>query len=102
MAPLLVTALIGIGVKLATDLLMSGAKEMFKSNDATSTFAAALDKARTPGGATAALAAPKTVATDAGLAERSRVLAAEPPALPATGFGQGTEAYKRLSELQAI
>jgi hypothetical protein len=101
MAPLLVTALVGIGVKLATDLLMSGAKEMFKSNDATSTFAAALDKARTPG-ATAALAAPKTVATDAALAERSRVLAAEPSALPATGFGHGTEAYRRLTEIQAL
>ena len=102
MAPLLVTALIGVGAKLATDLLMAGAKEFFKPSGANSTFASALDKARTSAGPTAALPAAKGLAADAGLAERSRLLAAEPSALPATGFAQGADSYRRLSEIQAI
>ena len=101
MAPLLVSALIGVGVKLATDLLMSGAKEIFKPNETTSAFASALDKARSP--AAAAPTGTKPVALDAGLAERSRLLAAEVSALPATGFAQGAaDSYRRLSEIQAI
>ena len=102
MAPLLVTALVGVGVKVATDLLMAGAKEIFKTSGATS-FASALDKARTPVGPTAALPAAKAFAPDAGLAERSRLLAAEAPSsLPAATFAHGTDSYRRLSEIQAI
>ena len=104
MAPLLVTALVGVGVKLATDFLMSGAKDLFKSSGAATSFASTLDKLRTPDGP-AALAGPKPVALDAGLADRSRLLAAEVNGgLPATARAQGAESYRRLAQIapQAI
>lgn len=102
MAPLLVTALVGVGVKIATDLLMSGAKEWFKP--AGSTFASTLDKARTAVGPTAALATSKPpVATDAALADRARLLAGDVASeASAMARVQGAESYRRLSEIQAI
>ena len=47
MVPLLMSALVGIGVKLATDLVTSGVKKALKSSSTEpSTFSAMLDKAR--------------------------------------------------------
>jgi|KBSSwiStaDraftv2_1062776.scaffolds.fasta_scaffold2115640_2 hypothetical protein len=104
MAPLLVSALLGVGVKLVTDFLMSGAKDLVKSNGASASFASALDKARKPEGAIPT-AGTKPIGLDAGLVDRSRLLAADfGSALPAAGRAQGAEAYQRLAEIapQAI
>ena len=48
MIPLLMSAVVGIGVKLATDLITSGVKKALKSSptEQPSTFSAMLDKAR--------------------------------------------------------
>ena len=47
MIPLLMSAVVGIGVKLATDLVTSGIKKALKSNSTEpSTFSTMLDKAR--------------------------------------------------------
>ena len=103
MIPLLVSALVGIGVKIATDLLMSGAKEVMKpSGSASSSFATTLDKARTTAEPGAATVGTKLVGLDAGLAERSQLIAVElNGSLPTTGRALGAEAYRRFSESQA-
>ena len=105
MAPLLVTALVGVGVKVATDWLMSGAKDWFKTSGVASSFASTLDKARTPAAPSAPLASAKPLALDSMNVDRSRLLAAEMgSALPATTRAQGAESYRRLAEIpqQAI
>jgi hypothetical protein len=104
MAPLLVSALVGIGVKIATDLFMSGAKQVFRqSTPATSpatSFAATLDKASaaTPpaGGPTAA----RLATLDTGFGDRSRVLTADATAaLSAPARTDGVAIYRRLDEI---
>jgi len=101
MAPLLVTALVGIGVKIATDLVAAGAREVFRPSAPAASFAAALDKARaTSGAASAGAADTRSSVLDAGLADRSRMLALEvnrtlPTAAHAHGFGS----YRRLDEV---
>ncbi len=105
MAPLIVSALVGIGVKIATDLFMSGAKEVVKPGGSATTFAATLDKARSTIAGTAAASATKPGALDAGFGDRSRVMAAElGNALPAAARAQAVASYRRFEELipQAI
>ena len=100
MAPLLVSALVGIGVKIATDLLMSGAKQIFKASGATTSFAAALDKARETAPAAGAGDVPQPVSFDATGSDRARALTASaaggpPPASRALGIA----AYQRLDDI---
>jgi hypothetical protein len=121
MAPLLISALVGIGVKLASDVFMFGAKKFFKQDSSgdlkagtagTTTFASTLDKARgaTPAGAAAASAAPGavgmptpvTAASDSGLADRSKVMAAGVVApAPSPGQAYALASYRRFDEAQA-
>lgn len=101
MAPLLLTALIGVGVKFATDLLVSGAKQAFgpaqTGQAGQPSFSAALDKARGTTGSGAAGASSATSALSApgaGLADRARVLALDMNGgLPAA---QGFATYRRF------
>ena len=97
MAPLLVSALVGIGVKIATDFVVSGAKQLFKSGNGTSPFAATLDKLR--GASPAASSAPQPPSLDAAAGDRSRVLTAGAVVAPATSRAQGVAAYQRLDEI---
>jgi hypothetical protein len=104
MAPLLVSALVGVGVKLATDFLMSGVKKFMDKGNAGATpsasFASTLDKARAGSATASAGNGMKTVATDASLADRSRILAADVTGgMPAPGRAQGVDSYRRLAEL---
>jgi hypothetical protein len=104
MAPLLVSALLGVGVKLATDFLMAGAKDLFKSSGASTSFASTLDKVRKPEGAVPT-AGTRPLGLDAGLADRSRLVAVNfGGGLASPGPAQGAEAYQRLAEIapQAI
>jgi hypothetical protein len=104
MAPLIVSALVGIGVKIVTDLFMSGAKEVMKPNGPAATFAATLDKARSATGAAATPGA-KSTALDLGFGDRSRVMAADVgSALPGAARAQAVASYRRLDEIapQAI
>ncbi len=99
MAPLIVSALVGIGVKIVTDLFMSGAKEVMKPNGTAATFAATLDKARaaTPGTGTAATTGVKLAALDTGFGDRSRVMASDVGnALPAAARAQVVASYQRF------
>jgi len=107
MAPLIVSALVGIGVKIATDLFMSGAKKIMRQEPSTppagATFANSLDKAA---GATAAApmtAAAGNVALDAGLADRSRVVAQQvgAPGASSAGRAWGVANYRRFDDVQA-
>jgi hypothetical protein len=98
MEPLLVSALIGFGVKIATDFLSSTVKKAFTSKgDVPSPFSAALDRAR---GATAAGAPAATPATPAPV----RLAAAGPlprmadaaTSVPAPGRAYGAASYHRM------
>ena len=51
MVPLLVSALVGIGVKIATDLFMSGAKKAMRPDSSGASFANTLDKLKPAGAA---------------------------------------------------
>ena len=105
MAPLLVTALVGIGVKIVTDLLMGGAKQVTGPAAPEKSFSAALDKARAGTGAVGATAASGTPAVPgAGLADRSRLLAVDMSGgLPPAARTQGFAAYRRIEEpVQAV
>ena len=112
MAPLLVTALVGVGVKIATDLLTAGAKKVFGGTAAGQSFSATLDKAKAAVGAGAPVAATPsgksltasaaTSAIDVGLADRSRVMAAELSAgVPGAARVDGLAAYRRFNEIEA-
>ena len=106
MAPLLVSALLGIGAKIIGDLFMSGAKTVMKSKDASASgeasFAKTLDKARTPDSASAMTAKAGTTAFDAGFGDRSRVMAADASGAATTGARvQGLATYRRFDEVQA-
>ena len=99
MAPLLVSALVGIGVKIATDVVMAGAKHLFKSSGAAASFAATLDKARGAApDASAATNAPPPLSLDPAGADRSRVLS-DAIVAPAASRAQGVAAYQRLDEI---
>ena len=110
MAPLLVSALVGVGVKLATDFLVSGAKQWFggtKTAGATgatgTSFAATLDKLRgaPPATAPAAMtASAATSAVDVALADRSRVMTTEASAGVPKG-AHAVAAYQRLNQIEA-
>ena len=98
MAPLLLSALVGIGVKIATDLVTSGAKQFFKSGGPATSFAATLDKARGATGAEpAGASAVKPLSSDAVAVDRARLL--EAPAAPAASRAHGVAAYQRLDEI---
>jgi hypothetical protein len=101
MAPLLVSALVGIGVKIATDLVMSGAKQFFKSSGPATSFASALDKVRGDTSGAPATASAVTAPQAPGV-DRARLL--EGPAAPSASRAQGMAAYQRLDEIppQAI
>jgi hypothetical protein len=94
MAPLLVTALVGIGVKIATDLLAAGAKQVFRSGGPS--FEATLDKAR----ATGAAETPgvRAAGLSMGLDDRSRVLAAAATDVAGVSPAHGFASY-RLHEV---
>ena len=101
MAPLLVSALVGVGVKIVTDLFMSGAKQVMKSSGAGASFAATLDNARsaTPA-ASPDVPGQKPSALDVGFADRSRVMTADlGNAMPATGRAQAAASYRRLEDI---
>lgn len=96
--PLLVTALVGIGVKIATDLLTAGAKQVFRSGGPS--FEATLDKARaaSPAGA-ADTPAIRAAGLSMGLDDRSRVLAAAATDVAGVSPAQGFASYRRLDEI---
>jgi hypothetical protein len=110
MAPLLISALVGIGVKIATDLFMSGAKKVMRPGspgESGTSFANTLDKARGgtaagAGGVGPMTASANTVALDAGLGDRSKVMA---PSLSGGAAAPDTTralaSYRRLNEAQA-
>lgn len=94
MVPLLVSALVGIGVKIATDLLSSGVKKALAPNapPGQSTFSALLDRAR--GTATAgAPAAPTRLAAADQIPLR---MADAPAAVPAASRAYGAATYHRM------
>jgi len=94
MAPLLVTALIGLGVKIAGDMLFAGAKQAMGDAAPRTSFASMLDRARGRGVEGATLAGP---APNAALAERSQLLALQgAAAVPYTTPPHATESYRRL------
>ncbi|HYE91905.1 MAG TPA: hypothetical protein VEA38_12830 [Terriglobales bacterium] len=95
MAPLLVTALIGLGVKIAGDMLFAGVKQATADTAAPrASFASMLDRARGRGVADAKLMGP---APNAALAERSQLLALQGAAAgPSTTPPHATESYRRL------
>ena len=100
MAPLLVTALIGVGVKIVTDLVMAGVKETVRPGPATASFATALDRARFAAAAAPSASETRAALSDAGLAERSRLLAIDPHvSLPAATRAHGAASYRRLDTL---
>jgi hypothetical protein len=104
MAPLLVSLLVGIGVKIATDLFMAGAKEVVKPGGPTTSFAATLDKARSAsaGGPAGAAGAAKPAALDAGFGDRSRVMMADLSGpVPAAARAHGIGTYQRIELTQA-
>jgi hypothetical protein len=98
MAPLIVSALVGFGVKIATDLVMGGAKQIFKSKGAPTSFAEAFDKARgSAAAATPDTSAPKAFSLDpAG----SRLMKAEASgSLPSASRAQAVATYQRLDDI---
>ena len=102
MVPLLATALIGLGVKIATDLLMSGAKQAIEPPTRGTSFSTMLDRMRGSSsirdadGPAAVSAAPLP---GAGLADRSRILAVEMnTGLPPAARTLGAAAYRRVEE----
>jgi hypothetical protein len=101
MGPLLVSALVGLGVKIASDLMMAGAKQIFKPGGSATSFAATLDKAR--GDAPAAPAAtngPKPLSLEPAGVDRARVLTAEAASgLPSASRGQVVATYQRLDDI---
>jgi hypothetical protein len=99
MAPLLLTALVGIGVKIATDLLTTGAKEVFRSGGPMASFASTLDKARSASDTPVAETAAKSVAPDLGFGDPSRLLAADVSGLSGTGRAHAAASYRRLEEI---
>src|SRR5262245_34413467 len=101
MAPLLLSALVGFGVKIATDLVMSGAKQVFKSSGAPTSFAGWLDKVRGTGTAAAAtdVNAPKPVALDAVGVDRAKLLKADAVSAPMTSRAQAVASYQRLEDI---
>jgi hypothetical protein len=109
MAPFLVSALVGVGVKLVTDLIMSGAKSMMKGGkDASSasgaegaSFASTLDKARGPSAASTMTAASGATATDFGLGERSRVMATGAADVAADARATAVATYRRLNAVES-
>jgi hypothetical protein len=104
MAPLLVSALVGLGVKLATDLFMSGAKQIFKPGGPTASFAATLDKATSPSasGPSGVAAAAKPGTVDLGFGDRGRVMVADASgAVPGAGRAYGVGSYQRMEPAQA-
>jgi hypothetical protein len=104
MAPLLVSALVSIGMKIATDLFMAGAKEVVKPGGPAASFAATLDKARSAsaGGSAGAAGEAKPAALDAGFGDRSRVMVADlSGSVPAAARAHGVGAYQRMELVQA-
>jgi hypothetical protein len=98
MAPLLVSALVGIGVKIASDVVVAGAKRIFKFGSSGAPFASTLDQARsaTPA-APAAAGAVRSV--DPAASDRSRVLGDAVVAPPAASRALGVAAYQRLDDI---
>ena len=112
MAPLLVSALVGVGVKIATDFLLSGARKLWRDHGAEAgaaagakggaSFAATLDKARGAASPGAMTAAAGSSAIDVGLGDRSRVAAAELAAgVPAGAPPHALAAYRRFEQVEA-
>jgi hypothetical protein len=104
MAPLLISALVGIGVKIATDLFMAGVKEVGKPGGPPASFAATLDKARSAsaGGPDGAAGTAKPAALDAGFGDRSRVMLADlSGGMPAAARAHGVGSYQRMDLVQA-
>jgi hypothetical protein len=110
MGPLLVTALVGVGVKIATDFLLSGAKKLWREHAADAatganggaSFAATLDKARGAASPGAMTAAAGSSAIDVGLGDRSRVAAAELAAGAASPTApHALAAYRRFEQVEA-
>lgn len=98
MAPLLVSALVSIGMKIATDLFMAGAKDVFKPSGPTASFAATLDKARSgSAGGPAGAGTAKPATLDAGFGDRSRVMMADLSGpVPAAARAHGVGSYQRM------
>jgi hypothetical protein len=99
MGPLLVSALIGVGVKIATDLLTSGVKKALASKGTgPSSFSAALDRARgattagTPAAAPAASTAPRLAAADQVPLGTTNFAAS----VPAASRAYGAASYHRM------
>jgi hypothetical protein len=101
MAPLLLSALVGFGVKIASDLVMSGAKQIFKGSGAPTTFAGWLDKVKGTGTAAAAadVNAPKPATLDAVGVDRARLLKADAVSAPAASRAQAVATYQRLEDI---
>ena len=75
MAPLLISALVGIGVKIASDFVMSGAKQLFKSGSgAPTSFAATLDKAKGAAASATEGNTPKAISLETGV-DRAALMA---------------------------
>ena len=100
MVPLIMSALVGIGVKIAGDLISTGVKKTFAPNAAPgqSTFSALFDRARganTAGAAAATSATPPT--TRLAAAEQVPLRMADAgPALPVAGRAYGAASYHRM------
>jgi hypothetical protein len=100
MAPLLVSALVGIGVKIASDVVVAGAKRIFKFGGGAAPFAATLDQARGAAPATPSAASTGPLRSlDPAASDRSRVLADAVVAPPSASRAQGVAAYQRLDEI---
>jgi hypothetical protein len=98
MAPLLLSALVGIGVKIASDVVVAGAKRIFKFGGSETPFASTLDQARGAApAAPAAAGAPR--ALDPAASDRSRVLGDAVVAPPAASRALGVAAYQRLDDI---
>ena len=100
MVPLIMSALIGIGVKIAGDLLSSGVKKTFAPNAPAgqSTFSALLDRAR---GTTAASGTAATAATPPAklLAAADQVpvrMTDATTSAPSFGRAYGAASYQRM------
>jgi hypothetical protein len=99
MAPFLVTALIGVGVKIATDLFTSGVKKIVAPNSTGGgTFSALLDRARgvAPAGKTAPADATPAAPRLAGLDQAQVRMVDAGGAVPTASRAYGAASYHRL------
>jgi hypothetical protein len=99
MAPFLVSALIGVGVKIATDLLSSGVKKVMASNSTGGgTFSALLDRARgvAPAGTAAPAAATAAAPRLAGLEPAGVRMVDAGGAVPTASRAYGAASYHRM------